>query len=60
MEIEGITPGIFRVEFYDTQTGKTVRRFDARTKENLLPIPVPKFTSDCAFKGHLLTPVAKR
>ena len=60
VEIGGVTPGIFRVEFYDTQTGKTVRRFDARTKENLLPIPVPKFTSDCAFKGHLLTPVAKR
>jgi hypothetical protein len=60
VEIEGITPGIFRVEFYDTQTGKVTRRFDARTTESRLPIPVPKFTSDCAFKAHLLVPVSKR
>ncbi len=60
VEIAGVTPGLFRVEFYDTQTGKAVRRFDARTREDRLPIPVPKFTSDCAFKAHLLTPMAKR
>ena len=58
--IDGFTPGLFRVEFFETETGKSVRRFDVRTKDNLLPIPVPHFRSDCAFKVNLLTPVAKK
>ncbi len=58
--IDGFTPGLFRVEFFETETGKSVRRFDVRTKENLLAIPVPRFRSDCAFKVNLLTPVSKR
>jgi hypothetical protein len=48
------------VEFYETQTGKVVRRFDVRTKENLLTVPVPQFRTDCAFKVSLLTPLAKK
>jgi hypothetical protein len=60
VSIDGFTPGLFRVEFFETETGKAVRRFDVRTKENLLSIPVPSFRSDCAFKVNLLTPVAKR
>ncbi|MDD4101197.1 MAG: DUF5060 domain-containing protein [Kiritimatiellae bacterium] len=60
VEIGGVIPGLFRVEFYETKTGKVVRRFDARSREDRLPIPVPKFTSDCAFKINLLTPVSKR
>ena len=58
--IGGFTPGLFRVEFFETENGKSVRRFDVRTQENLLAIPVPRFRSDCAFKVHLLTPVAKK
>ncbi len=60
VNIDGFTPGLFRVEFFETETGKSVRRFDVRTQENLLSIPVPKFRSDCAFKVALLTPLAKR
>jgi hypothetical protein len=58
--IDGFTPGIFRVEFFETETGKSVRRFDVRTKDNKLEIPVPPFKGDCAFKVNLLTPVAKK
>ena len=60
VNIDGFTPGLFRVEFFETETGKSVRRFDVRTQETLLSIPVPKFRSDCAFKVNLLTPLAKR
>jgi len=56
----GFTPGLFRVEFFETLSGKPLRRFDVRTQEQSLAIPVPKFTSDCAFKVNLLTPVAKK
>jgi hypothetical protein len=58
--IDGFTPGLFRVEFFETETGKVVRRFDVRTKENMLAIPVPHFSSDCAFKVNLITPLAKK
>lgn len=58
--VNGFTPGLFRVEFFETETGKSVRRFDVRTHENQLEIPVPHFRSDCAFKVNLLTPVSKR
>ena len=58
--IDGFTSGLFRVEFFETETGKSVRRFDVRTKENQLSIPVPRFRSDCAFKVTILTPVAKK
>jgi len=58
--IDGFTPGIFRVEFVETETGKSVRRFDVRTHDNTLAIPVPKFSPDCAFKAYLLTPIAKK
>ena len=60
LSIDGFTPGVFRVEFFETESCKPVRRFDVRTKDNRLDIPVPKFVSDCAFKLHLLTPVSKR
>jgi len=58
--IDGFTPGIFRVEFYETAAGSVVRRFDVRTQDGQLAIPVPHFRSDCAFKAHLLTPISKR
>ncbi len=60
VNIDGFIPGLYRVEFFETETGKSVRRFDVRSQEKLLSIPVPKFSSDCAFKLHLLTPVAKK
>jgi len=58
--IVGFTPGLYRVEFFETETCKSVRRFDVRSQEKTLAIPVPPFRSDCAFKLHLLTPVAKK
>ena len=58
--IDGFTPGLYRIEFFETETGKSIRRFDVRTKENALLIPVPRFRTDCAFKVILLTPVAKK
>jgi hypothetical protein len=58
--LDGFTPGIYRVEIFDTETGKAIRRFDARTKDSQLPIPLPHFRSDCAFKVNLLTPVSKK
>ncbi|MDD4016354.1 MAG: DUF5060 domain-containing protein [Kiritimatiellae bacterium] len=58
--IDGLTPGIFRVEFFETATGTAVRRFDVRTQDSVLSIPVPHFRPDFAFKAYLLTPVAKR
>ncbi len=58
--IEGFTPGIYRAEFYDTRTGKSVRRFDVRSKEKQLAVPVPTFRSDCAFKLHLITPISAK
>ena len=58
--IDGFTPGLFRVEFFETESGKSVRRFDVRTQENRLAIPVPHFRSDCAFKVSLLTPISKK
>ena len=60
VSIDGFTPGLFRAEFYETETGKVVRRFDVRTKDSLLAIPVPHFRTDCAFKVTLLTPVSKK
>ncbi len=60
VNIEGFIPGLYRVEFFETEAGTSVRRFDVRSQERLLTIPVPKFNSDCAFKLHLLTPVAKK
>jgi hypothetical protein len=58
--IEGVTPGIYRAEFFDTRTGKSVRRFDVRSKEKQLAVPVPTFRSDCAFKLHLITPISAK
>jgi hypothetical protein len=58
--LDGFTPGLYRVEFFDTRTGKSIRRFDVRSQDKKLPIPVPKFTSDCAFKLHLLSPVSTK
>jgi len=58
--VEGFTPGIYRAEFYDTRTGKSVRRFDVRSKEKQLAVPVPTFRSDCAFKLHLITPISAK
>ena len=58
--LDGFIPGLYRVEFFDTTTGRAVRRFDVRSHEKTLSIPVPKFTSDCAFKLNLLTPVTTK
>lgn len=53
-----VTPGLYRVEFFETKGGKLVRRFDVRSQARQLLVPIPKFASDCAFKLHLLTAVS--
>lgn len=58
--VSGMTPGIFRVEVCETATGNPVRRFDVRTADGALAIPLPPFSPDCAFKAHLLTPLAAK
>lgn len=58
--LDGFTPGLFRVEFFETENGQSTRRFDVSTKDRQLVIPVPTFRSDCAFKIALLTPIAKK
>ncbi len=58
--LDGLTPGIFRVEVFEPETGRAVRRFDVRTTEQRLSVPLPHFRSDCAFKATLLTPVTHK
>ncbi len=58
--LDGFTPGLYRVEFYETSHGEMVRRFDVRSREKQLAVPIPAFHSDCAFKLHLLTPLATK
>ncbi len=58
--LSGLTPGIFRVQIYDTSNGKVVRKFDLRTTEANLAVPLPRFKNDCAVKATLLTPLAKK
>jgi len=58
--VSGMTPGIFRVEVCETSTGNPVRRFDVRTADGALTVPLPPFSPDCAFKAHLLTPLAAK
>jgi len=60
VSVGGFIPALYRVEFFETVTGKSVRRFDVRSQDSSLVIPIPKFSSDCAFKLHLLTPIAKK
>ncbi len=60
VNMEGFTPGLFRAEFVETETGKVLRRFDVRSQGSQLAIPVPRFRSDCAFKVNLLTPLAHK
>ena len=49
--LAGFTVGVYRVEFFETEHGKVLRRFDVRsTPDGQLVISVPTFTSDCAFR----------
>ncbi|MFO7936916.1 MAG: DUF5060 domain-containing protein [Kiritimatiellia bacterium] len=56
--IDGVQSGIFRIAFHDTETGRETRRFDIRSEEGYIGIPVPVFTNDCAFKMELITAIA--
>jgi len=47
---DGFAAGRYRVEFWDTQTGQVVRRFDARASDDRLILAVPPIRSDFAFK----------
>jgi hypothetical protein len=51
LTLTGFTVGVYRVEFFETEHGKVLRRFDVRsTPEGQLAITVPEFQSDCAFR----------
>jgi len=56
LTLTGFTAGVYRVEFFETEYGKVLRRFDARTSpEGQLIISVPSFQPDCAFRLSRLT-----
>ncbi|MCL1922069.1 MAG: DUF5060 domain-containing protein [Kiritimatiellaeota bacterium] len=58
--LAGFGAGVFRVEFFETEHGKVLRRFDARTTpEGNLVLAVPSFNSDCAFRLTRLNAAAK-
>ena len=60
LTLAGFTMGVFRAEFFDTEHGKVLRRFDVRTSpEGQLVISVPSFQSDCAFRLSRLNAGAK-
>jgi len=51
LTLSGFTVGAYRAEFFDTEHGKLLSRFDVRsTPEGQLVISVPTFLSDCAFR----------
>ena len=49
--LSGFTVGVYQVEFFETERGKVLRRFQVRaTPEGQLVISVPEFQVDCAFR----------
>jgi len=58
--IEGVQSGIYRIAFYETESGTQTRKFDLRADGNFLAIPVPAFKKDCAFKLKCITPIAPK
>jgi len=51
MTLSGFTTGVYRVEFFETEHGKSLRRFDVRASaDGQLVVNVPSFQSDCAFR----------
>ena len=51
LTLTGFTAGLYRVEVFETERAKLLRRFDVRTHpEGQLVIDVPAFQSDCAFR----------
>lgn len=50
--IPDLKPGIYRIEFVETQQGKPIRKFDLRCEGGKLEIPIPGFKNDTAFKLH--------
>ena len=48
--LTGMAPGLFRIELFETEKGTMVRKFDARSENGTLVVPLPKFRLDCAFR----------
>jgi hypothetical protein len=58
--LSGLKPGIFRVEFFETEKGTATRKLDLKAEGNgVLAIPVPPFRVDCAFKARLVAASSK-
>jgi hypothetical protein len=55
--IEGIQSGLYRVAFHETSTGKQLRKFDVRSEDGYIGIPIPSFKKDIAFKLNCITAV---
>ena len=58
--VQGVQSGIYRISFYETQSGEQTRKFDIRAESDYIAIPVPTFTKDCAFKLNCLTPIVPK
>ena len=58
--VEGVQAGLFRVSFHETTTGKELRKFDVRSEEGYIGMPVPSFRNDIAFKFNLITAVTPK
>jgi hypothetical protein len=48
--LDGMSNGLYRVEFWTTTTGKPAKQEDVAVKEGSLSVTVPPFARDIAFK----------
>ena len=55
IEVQGLRPGQYQLEWWDTYEGKIIRSEQISCKDGLLHIPVPSFNRDIACKIGLLT-----
>ncbi len=50
VEITGLVPGTYRVEWWDTQAGEIVQQVDSQLQRSALRLAVPPWNSDIAAK----------
>lgn len=50
LELPGMAPGKYRIEFWDTVKGEPIHELTGEPKDGTLSCPVPAFTSDIAGK----------
>lgn len=54
--LSAMTPGIHRVEFFETARGGILRKLDLRVgADGKLTFSLPRFHPDCAFRSRLIT-----